>query len=82
LRFVNVLCCFNKIVGHGSRRGNTAQAIAQWRHPVAPCEALVVLYQAMRPALYRRIFMAIEITRNLPAFFVVTDLLLPITIAK
>jgi len=49
---------------------------------VAPSEALDVLYWVMRPALYRRIRMAIEIASDLPAFFVVTDLLLPITIAK
>jgi hypothetical protein len=49
---------------------------------VAPSEALVVLYQAMRPASYRHIRMAIEIASDLPAFFVVADLLLPITIAK
>jgi hypothetical protein len=45
---------------------------------VAPSEALDVLYQAMRPASYRRIRMAIEI----PAFFVVADSLLPTNIAK
>jgi hypothetical protein len=31
---------------------------------------------------HRRIGMAIEITSDLPAFFVVANLLLPITIAK
>jgi hypothetical protein len=36
----------------------------------------------MRPASYRRIGMAIEIASDLPAFFVVDDLLLTITIAK
>jgi len=49
---------------------------------MAPSEALDVLYQAMRPASYRRIHMAIEIASDSPAFFVVSDLLLPITIAK
>jgi hypothetical protein len=49
---------------------------------VAPSEALVVLYQVMRPASYRRIRMAIEIASDLPAFFVVANLLLPITRAK
>jgi hypothetical protein len=38
-----------------------AQALARWRHPVAPSEALDVLYRAMRPMLYRRIRMAIKI---------------------
>jgi len=55
------LCCFNKFVDNDSRRGNTAQALARWQHPVAPSEALDVLYRAMRPASYRRIRIAIEI---------------------
>ena len=54
-----------------------AQALARWRHPVAPSEALDVLYRAMRPASYRRIDMAIEIASDSPAFFVVADSLLP-----
>jgi len=58
-----------------------AWALTRWLHPVALSEALDVLYQAMRPALYRRIRMAIKIASNSPAFFVVTDSLLPITIA-
>jgi hypothetical protein len=49
---------------------------------VAPSEALDVLYREMSPTSYRRIHMAIEIASNSPAFFVVADLLLPITIAK
>jgi hypothetical protein len=76
------LCCFNKFIDHDGRRGGTAQALNQWRHPVAPSEALDVLYWLMRPVSYCRIRMAIEIASYLPAFFVVTDLLLPITIAK
>jgi len=48
---------------------------------MAPCEAMDVLYQAMCPALYHRIRMAIEIASNSSAFVVVADLLLPITIA-
>jgi len=82
LCFGSVSCVFNEFVDHGGCRGNTVQALARWRHPVAPSEALEVLYQAMRPMLYRRIRMAIEIASDLPAFFVVIDLLLPITIAK
>jgi hypothetical protein len=49
---------------------------------VASSEALDVLYWAMRPALYRRISIAIEIASDSPAFFVVTDLLLPTNMAK
>jgi len=49
---------------------------------VAPSEALDVPYRAMRPALYRRIRIAIEIARDSPAFFVVANSLLPTNIAK
>jgi len=82
LCFVSVSCCFNEFVDNDSRRGDTAQALAQWRYPVAPSEALDVLYRAMRPASYRRIRIAIEIARDLPAFFVVADSLLPTKIAE
>jgi hypothetical protein len=77
------LCCFNEFVDHGGRRGNTAQALARWLHPVASSEAPDVLHWEMCPALYRRIRMAIEIASDLPAFFVVVYTLLPTTmIAK
>jgi len=82
LCFVSVSCCFNEFVDNDSRRGNTAQALARWRHPVAPSEALDVFYWVMRPASYCRISMAIEIARDLPAYFVVADSLLPTKIAK
>jgi hypothetical protein len=49
---------------------------------VASIEALDVLHQAMRPATYRHIRMAIKIASNLPALFIVVDLLLPTNIAK
>ena len=74
--------CFFEIVDHGGRRGDTAQALARWRHPVAPSEALNVLYQAMRPTLYRRIRMAIGIASDSPVLVVVADSLLPTNIAK
>jgi hypothetical protein len=82
LCFVSVSCCFNKFVNHGSRWGDTAQALARWRHPVAPSEALDVLYPEMLPMSYRPIRTAIEITSDSPAFFVVADSLLPTNIAK
>jgi hypothetical protein len=50
-----------EIVDHGGRLGNAMQALARWHHPVASSEAQDVLYWAMRPALHRRIPMAIEI---------------------
>jgi len=76
------LCVIFEFVYHCSRWGNTAQALARWQHPVAPSEALDVLYRAMRPALHCRIRMAIEIASDSPAFFVVADSLLPTNIAK
>jgi hypothetical protein len=76
------LCCFSEFVNHGGSRGDTTQALAQWRNPVASSEALDVLHGAMHPASYHRIHMAIEIASNLPAFFVVIDLLLPTAIVK
>jgi hypothetical protein len=71
-----------EFVDHGSRWGNTAQALARWQHPVAPSEALDVLYWAMHPTSYCRIRMAIEIASDSPAFVVVADSLLPTNIAK
>jgi len=67
------LCVLFKFVDHGGRRGDTAQALARWRHLVASSEALDVLQWAMRPASYYCIRMAIEITSNSPAFCIVVD---------
>jgi hypothetical protein len=75
------LCVLFEFVDHGGRRGDTAQALAQWRHPVASSEALDVLYRAMCPASYRCIAMAIEIVFDLPAFFVSSIPLLATTIS-
>ena len=58
------------------------QALAQWRHPVASSEALDVLHWSIRPALYRRIRMAIKIAIDLPAFFVIANSLLPTNIVN
>jgi hypothetical protein len=77
----DVLCVLFKFVDHGSRRGDTVQALAQWRHPVVSSEALDVLHRAMRPVSYRCIAMAIEIVVNLPAFFVSQISLLATTIS-
>ena len=78
----SVLCCFNKFVDHGGRRGDTAQALARWRHPVASSEALDVLYRLMCPASYCCIVMAIEIASNLPSFLSSPISLSPTTIAN
>jgi hypothetical protein len=64
------LCVLFEFGDHGGRRGDTAQALARWLHPVASSEAVDVLYRVMCPALYRCIAMAIEIVVDLPAFFV------------
>jgi hypothetical protein len=58
------LCILFKFVDHDSRRGDMAQALTRWRHPVALSEALVVLYRVMRPASHRRIHMVIKIVVN------------------
>jgi hypothetical protein len=71
------LCVSSKFVNHGDRRGNTAQALDQWRHPVALSEAPDVLHWEMRPTLYRCIAMAIEIASYSPAFLVAVDSLSP-----
>jgi hypothetical protein len=71
--FVSVWCVFNVFVDHGNHWGNSAQALAQWRHPVASSAARDVLHWAMRLASYRCIDMLIEITSTSPAFFAVIN---------
>ena len=70
-----------KIDDHGGRHGDAMQALAQWLHPLASSEALVVLHQAMHPALHCRIRMVVEIVVDLPAFFVALISLLATTIS-
>jgi len=72
----------NEFVDHGGRRGDTAQALDRWCHPVASSEALDVLYQAMRSASYRCIAMAAEIASDVPSFLSSPFSLLPTTVAK
>jgi hypothetical protein len=67
------LCCFNKIVDHGGCRGNVAQALARWWHPVASSEARNVLHRVMYPASHYRICMMIKIASVLRVFFVAVD---------
>jgi hypothetical protein len=76
------VCCFNKSVNHGGRRGDTAQALTRWRHPVAFSEALDVLYWAMRPASYCCIAMAIKIASDFSSFLLLPISLSPPTVAK
>jgi hypothetical protein len=75
------LCVLFEFVDHGGRRGDTAQALARWLHPVASSEAPDVIHRAMRPASYHCIAMAIEIVVDLPAFFVSSISLLATTIS-
>ena len=70
-----VLCVLFQFVNHGGRRGNTAQALVRWRHPVASSEALDVLHWAMHHSSYCLIRMATDIASNLPAFFVIVNYL-------
>jgi hypothetical protein len=65
-----------KINDLGGRRGNTVQALAHWRHPVASSKAWDVLHWAMRPASYHCICMANKIASNLPSFFVVVNFII------
>jgi hypothetical protein len=76
------LCVFRIFIDHGSRWGDTVQALAQWQHPVASSEAQDVLHCVMRPASYRRIRMVIKITSTFPAFLLSLILLSPTTIDK
>ncbi len=76
------MCVAFEIDDHGGRRGDTAQALDGWRHPVALSEALDVLHWAMQPVLYRCIHMAIEIASDLPEFLSLLISLLATTVAN
>ena len=52
------------------------RALTRWLNPLASSEALVVLHQAMRSALHRRIRMVVKMVVNLPAFCVASISLL------
>jgi hypothetical protein len=65
--FCESICVSFKIVNHGSRQGNRAWALAQWRH------LMDALNRAMHIAPYRPSSMAIEIVVDLPAFFVIVN---------
>jgi hypothetical protein len=66
-------CVSFEIIDHGGRRGDTARALARWRHLVASHEATDALHQTMRIAPYHPSGMVIEIIIHLPAFFVIVD---------
>ena len=71
---------FDEFVDHGGHRGNTVQALARWRHPVASIEALDVL--APHCALYRHTRMMIKTTSDPPAFIVIVHMSLWIVTAR
>jgi hypothetical protein len=73
LCFVSVFFVSFKIVNHGSRRGNTACALAQWRHLVTLYEAKDVLHRAVRIVPYPPGGMVIKIVIDLATFFVIID---------
>jgi hypothetical protein len=71
-----------EFIEHSGRRGDTAQELAQWWHPVASSEAMDVLFWVMRPTSYRCIAMAIEIANDSPSFLSSPISLSPTTVAK
>ncbi len=71
-----VVCCVFSNTNnddHGSRRGHTVQALAQWQHLVASCEATVALHQAMWLTPYHSGGMVIKIAVELGTFVNITD---------
>jgi hypothetical protein len=62
-----------KIINHSVCPGNTACALAQWRHLVALHEAKDALHRAMCIAPYPPSGMVIEIVVDLATFFVIVD---------
>jgi hypothetical protein len=54
---------------HGGRRGNTAQAITQWWHPVTSREAKDALHGAMCIVPYQPSSTVIKITSNFYTFY-------------
>ncbi len=79
LCFVSVVVFAVNFFNHSSHRGNTAQGLAQWQHPVASSEAQDVLHQAMHPASYWRIRMVVKIASKVGVFFSLSILSLSAT---
>jgi hypothetical protein len=69
LCFVSVFFVSFEIVSHGGCQGNTACALARWRHLVALHEAKDALHWGMRIALYPPGSMVIKIIVDLFTFF-------------
>jgi hypothetical protein len=73
---------YAKIDDNGVRRGNTGRILARWRRLVASRVALDLPYWAMRSAPYHLICMAIEMAREVGAFFSVIDFMSCINVVK
>jgi hypothetical protein len=73
LCFVSVFFVSFEIVNHGRHLGNTACALARWRHLVASHEAKDALHWAMRIAPYPPGGMVIKIVIDLATFFIIVD---------
>jgi hypothetical protein len=71
-----------KTTNHVSLQGKYGADTAQWQHPIASSEALDVLYWVMHPALHRRSPMVIKTASYFPAFFALSILLSPTTVAN
>ena len=84
IAFVSVLCFRPKtlIMAATAAMQWSHLPLAQWRHPFASSEALVVLHPVMRSTSHCRICMVVEIVFDLPAFFVALILLLATTISE
>jgi len=72
LCFVSIFVLF-EIDDLGGHRGNTAQALAWWRHPVASSEALDVVHREMCSISYHRIHMVIKIASKFGVLFCIFD---------
>jgi hypothetical protein len=77
-----VLFCFFLMHSNlPSVRGNTAQILARWRHPVASHEALDPLYWSILAVLCRRISSSVETARTEVHSFVVDDRAIDLNLA-
>jgi hypothetical protein len=73
LCFVSVFFVSFKIFNHGSCRGNTACALAQWLHLVALHETKDAVHRAMCIAPYSPGGMVIKIVIDLATFFIIVN---------
>ena len=72
----------SKFDDHGVRRGDTGRILVQWWRPIASKVALDLPYWVMCSEPYHLIRMAIEMVREVGAFFSVVDFMACINVAK